>query len=202
MTEKVPLTSSTAVTVNEVPSSAINPFSTTYFSTSRSRGLKVNVKALSSGTILTISPTVSTCPCTKCPPNRTWPATARSKLTWSPVFNPPKLLLRNVSGAIPILNSSLLNSVTVKQTPLTAIESPKWQSSKILEALLTVSDTPFPPDSDESNLLYSDTAGMVSGRSGGAPPAAGAPPQTPWLLLRRRLLGFWGFEPGLEWEIE
>jgi hypothetical protein len=43
--------------------------------------------------------------------------TARSRLTLEPSFSPPKFVRRRVSGAHPILNDDLVNSVTVRQVP-------------------------------------------------------------------------------------
>lgn len=46
----------------------------------------------------------------------------------------PKFVLSSVSGASPTLKESVSNSVTVKQAPFTAIESPMWQSSRMAAA--------------------------------------------------------------------
>jgi len=52
----------------------------------------------------------------------------------APPSDSPKFVLSSVSGASPTLKESLSNSVTVKQAPFTAIESPMWQSSRMGEA--------------------------------------------------------------------
>jgi len=113
--------------------------------------------------------------CTKCPPNRTCPFTARSRSTLSPTLSSPaskfgvsnglsppmsarripRLVLFNVSGASPTLNLVASNSVTVRQQPLTEIESPMWQSPRIGALSPIVRLQPPPPLSVTSNVWMS-----------------------------------------------
>jgi hypothetical protein len=65
---------------------------------------------------------------------------AFSKLTLLPFFKMPILVKRNVSGATLTLKESLVNSVTVRQTPLTDIESPIATPLRTSAALEIVSE--------------------------------------------------------------
>src|SRR5258706_6289422 len=57
----------------------------------------------------------------------------------------PRFVRLRVSGARPTLNELASNSVTVRQHPLTAIESPMWQSVRMGAASEMVRDQPPPP---------------------------------------------------------
>src|SRR3954447_18183106 len=86
-------------------------------------------------------PTPSTCPCTMWPPRRVCAVTARSRLTGSPACADPRLLRRRVSAITSVLQvpppSSGRTSVTVRQTPLTEIESPSATSSRTVRARIS-----------------------------------------------------------------
>ena len=94
--------------------------------------------------------------------------TALSRLTSEPLLRFPRFVRRRVSGAAPILkyhdDSSplLLNSVMVRQVPLTETESPSWASSRIEEHFPMVRDVPPPPEEVESKELSSVTAVVES----------------------------------------
>src|SRR3954468_4044656 len=88
----------------------------------------------SPGTRPTISPMPSTCPCMRCPPNRVWGVTARSRLTCAPAVTEPRLLRLSVSAMTSVLQTPSVTSVTVRQTPLTAIESPRATSCRTRSA--------------------------------------------------------------------
>src|SRR3954468_586625 len=88
----------------------------------------------SPGTRPTISPMPSTCPCMRCPPNRVWGVTARSRLTCAPAVTEPRLLRLSVSAMTSVLQTPSVTSVTVRQTPLTAIESPSATSCRTRSA--------------------------------------------------------------------
>src|SRR3954468_16056119 len=86
-------------------------------------------------------PTPSTWPCTMWPPSRVCALTARSRLTGSPAWALPRLLRRRVSPITSVLQvsppSSVRTSVTVRQTPLTEIESPSATSSRTFRARIS-----------------------------------------------------------------
>src|SRR5262245_59094101 len=66
-----------------------------------------------------------------CPPSRLFSAAARSKLTLLPTPRPPRLDRSSVSFITSALNSPpARTSTTVRQTPLTAMESP-WPASPV-----------------------------------------------------------------------
>lgn len=56
--------------------------------------------------------------------------TARSRLTRDEVVSEPRLVRRRVSGAMPTVKvgGAGVKEVTVRQTPLMAMLSPRWQS--------------------------------------------------------------------------
>src|SRR3954449_6665364 len=76
----------------------------------------------------------STWPCMRCPPNRVWGVTARSRLTCAPAVTEPRLLRLSVSAMTSVLQTPSVTSVTVRQTPLTAIESPRATSCRTRSA--------------------------------------------------------------------
>src|SRR5829696_6880496 len=79
-------------------------------------------------------PTPSTWPCIRCPPRRVCGVTARSRFTDAPTSALPRLLRRSVSAMTSVLQTSWSTPVTVRQTPFTAIESPRPTSSSTLRA--------------------------------------------------------------------
>src|SRR4051794_17400508 len=95
----------------------------------------------SPGVRASTEPTPSTWPCTMCPPSRVCALTARSRLTGSPACTLPRLLRRRVSPITSVLQvlppSSVRTSVTVRQTPLTEIESPSATSSRTFRARIS-----------------------------------------------------------------
>src|SRR4028118_1694427 len=83
-------------------------------------------------------PPPSTWPCTTCPPRRPPALTARSRLTGSPPARPPRLLRRSVSAITSVDQTDASPSgstpVTVRQTPLTEMESPRDTSCRTRRA--------------------------------------------------------------------
>lgn len=74
----------------------------------------------------------------------------------------PRFVRLSVSGARPTLNEPASNSVTVRQHPLIAIESPIWQSLRMGAASEMVSDQPPPPLSVVSSSDIADTVPRCS----------------------------------------
>src|SRR4051794_11512074 len=70
----------------------------------------------------------STWPCIRWPPRRVCGVTARSRLTCAPAATEPRLLRLSVSAMTSVLQTPSATSVTVRQTPLTAMESPRATS--------------------------------------------------------------------------
>lgn len=68
--------------------------------------------------------------------------TARSRFTFDAVRRDPRFVRRRVSGATPTTNVSFVKDVTVRQVPLTEMESPRWQSGRTVAASLMVRDVP------------------------------------------------------------
>ncbi|KAM3066378.1 hypothetical protein ACMFMF_011936 [Clarireedia jacksonii] len=131
------------VTVKLAPSNVTYPFSTIYLITCLSLGLSLSVNASPSSSLLINSATVSTCPCTKCPPMRVFAETARSRLTSELTSSEPTFVRRRVSGAHPTVKLSLVKLVTVRQIPLTEMLSPSPQSPRMAAALLIVRVAPY-----------------------------------------------------------
>src|ERR1700709_106357 len=128
-----------------------------YLSTLLSRGWNLNVNAFPSGSIFSIVATVSTCPCTKCPPIRVVAETARSRLTLLFCLRDPRFVRRSVSGATPTLKEDFSKEMTVRQVPFMLMLSPRWQSSRISEALEIVRVVPPSSDcglSSETTIMY------------------------------------------------
>ena len=118
----------TWVTVSEMPETAIEPFSAMYRVSSGARPISTSSQR-GPGVRLRIVPTPSTCPCTTCPPYRPPTASARSRLTGLATPRSSSALRRSVSGMTSAQNvPSPGSSVTVRQTPETLIESPRWAS--------------------------------------------------------------------------
>src|SRR5579859_2417129 len=90
-----------------------------------------------SGAGSTISPTASTWPWTRWPPSRSDRRTGRSRLTASPGSSSPRLVRRSVSSTASAAHQPAPTSTTVRQQPLTAIESPILASSMTSEASKT-----------------------------------------------------------------
>src|SRR5689334_11381348 len=74
-------------------------------------------------------PTPSTWPWTRCPPMRVARVAERSRLTGSPGRSAPSDERSSVSRITSVVKTSPSTSTTVRQTPLTAIESPCWASA-------------------------------------------------------------------------
>src|SRR6266498_1945129 len=74
-------------------------------------------------------PVPSTCPCITWPPRRSPARSGSSRLTSSPSASGSSDVLRSVSGITSAANDPLLRSTAVRQTPLTAIESPGASSA-------------------------------------------------------------------------
>src|SRR5215471_9569758 len=73
-------------------------------------------------------PIPSTCPWTKCPPNRPSARSGRSRFTRVPAENRPSVVTRNVSGPTSAKKSEPSSNVTVRQTPFTATLTPNVNS--------------------------------------------------------------------------
>src|ERR1022692_4807612 len=71
-----------------------------------------------------IVPVPSTWPCTRCPPRRPSSRSDRSRFTTAPGPSSPRPDLLRVSPITSAVNAPPDMAVTVRQTPLTAIESP------------------------------------------------------------------------------
>src|SRR3954466_7635433 len=76
----------------------------------------------------TIEPMPSTWPCIMWPPSRVCGVTARSRLTCAPAVTDPRLLRLSVSAMTSVLQTPSSTAVTVRHTPLTAMESPRATS--------------------------------------------------------------------------
>ena len=90
------------------------------------------------GSRVSTVPTPSTWPCTMCPPSRVWAVTARSRLTRLPSSVLPRLLRRSVSAMTSVLQTPSCTEVTVRQTPLTEMESPRATSWSTLCARISI----------------------------------------------------------------
>src|SRR3954451_24069102 len=96
------------------------------------------VSQCSAGSRARISPVPSTWPCTMWPPSRPVTGTARSRLTGLPGASAPRLERCSVSAITSAVKASPWTSTTVRQTPLTEIESP-CPASDVTAAPRTVS---------------------------------------------------------------
>src|SRR5579883_576454 len=132
--------SSSSATVRLTPSTASEPFQTTYGSTSggsatRSQRLPPRPARRNSRT----TPRPSTCPCTQWPPSSAPARSGRSRLTRSPERSLPRRVRRSVSGERSAVNQPRLlprpapplgsSRVIVRQQPLTAMLSPSRRRS-------------------------------------------------------------------------
>src|SRR6185295_15270938 len=120
--------SSTPETVRDTPSTAIEPFSTTYLSSSEGGSIRTT-RELPSSVTDSIVPVPSTCPCTRWPPSRSLARSGSSRFTSSPIWSGASDVRRSVSGMTSAANEPFSRSVAVRQTPFTAIESPGSSSS-------------------------------------------------------------------------
>src|SRR5690606_25858458 len=120
--------SATDTTVIDTPSTAIEPLGTTYRDSSLGSPIRTSCQR-SVGKRERITPTPSTCPCTTCPPSRVASVAARSRFTGSPGATLPSVVRSRVSFITSTVKVSPVVSTTVRQTPLTAIESPCWASA-------------------------------------------------------------------------
>src|SRR6266478_4147735 len=121
--------SSSSLTVSEVPSSAIEPFETT--SGASPWGSRSSIRTPSPSPVRrTSSPTPSTWPRTRCPPRRSPSASGRSRLTRSPAFRSPRVVLSNVSALTSAVKRSPLSSTAVRHTPSTAMLAPCLRPSR------------------------------------------------------------------------
>ncbi|KAL8888988.1 MAG: hypothetical protein Q9215_003647, partial [Flavoplaca cf. flavocitrina] len=120
------------------------PFSTTNLSTPLSLGLNLKTLASPSSSTPTIVATVSTCPCTKCPPMRVFALTALSRFTLLFCPRRPRLVRRRVSGETPTVNcgGEMVKVVIVRQVPFMDTESPRWASERRNEGVEIVRVVP------------------------------------------------------------
>ena len=119
-----------SATVRLIPSTAIDPFITIKSIILLSAQI-VNHTALSSLTIEVIVPVPSICPDTICPPNLDDTDIARSRFTMLLTLRLPNDDFLIVSAITSALNPLESISVTVRQTPFTAMLSPILTSSII-----------------------------------------------------------------------
>src|SRR3712207_2005965 len=126
-------------TVRLIPSIVIEPFSIMYLNISEPVPILYQT-ALSSLFTLIIVPVPSICPDTIWPPNLPSTDMALSKFTLVPDEILAKDDLSRVSCITSTENSFGVYWVTVRHTPLTAIESPNFTSDNILSALIVKTD--------------------------------------------------------------
>src|SRR6476661_1118212 len=115
--------SPTWATVSDTPSTVMEPFSTTYAARPGGR-VKSTVSQRSPGVRAVMVAVPSTWPWTTWPPNRPSAGIARSRLTRSPGDRAPRLLRSSVSAMTSTVKPIGSCSVTVRHTPLTAMEAP------------------------------------------------------------------------------
>lgn len=117
----------------------------------------------------------STWPCTMWPPRRAPTAVGRSRLTREPTARTPRLERFRVSAITSAVNSSPSWSTTVRQTPLTAMESPccapwvttgprrrkRQASSRVSTAVISPSSSTIPVNTSRVLLpLRARTPGL------------------------------------------
>lgn len=160
----------------------------------------MTISQCSEGLRSRISPVPSTWPCTMCPPRRAPTAVGRSRLTREPVVRTPRLERFRVSAITSAVNSSPSWSTTVRQTPLTAMESPcrapsvttgprrrkRQASSRVSTAVISPSSSTIPvntsrvllplrartPGLSRTTEIASEDTGSDAGRD---PPVRGGP---------------------------
>src|SRR5699024_7462045 len=123
----------TSATVSEIPLTVMDPWSIRYGANRSGRLIRMRVHCSPGSISLTVA-VDSTCPCTMWPPKRSAAPMAGSTLTLSPVVFVPSDVRRRVwtiTSAVKLLS---VNSVTVRQTPSMAIESPRRTSVSTLGA--------------------------------------------------------------------
>src|SRR3954468_6911768 len=118
---------STAATVSETPSTAIEPFSTTYRRRPGSAAIET-IRAKPSSRISRTAPRPSTWPCTTWPPRRSSARSGSSRFTRVPAPASASDERRSVSFITSAPKPSASARTAVRQTPLTATESPSRSS--------------------------------------------------------------------------
>src|SRR6185312_453604 len=132
---------STALTVRLTPSTAIDPFSTTYRSRSGAAAIRTT-RAKPSSRTSAIVPSPSTWPCTKCPPRRSCGRSGSSRFTRSPCARAPSDERASVSFMTSAPKTRSRVSIAVRHTPLTAIESPSAAPSGKSAAIVRRAPSP------------------------------------------------------------
>src|SRR5215472_13786733 len=120
---------SIAATVRLMPSTAIDPWATTYLASAI--GISISSRQSSPPAIFwrrSSLPTPSTWPCTRCPPRRSWARAGSSRFTGDSLLRRPSEVRLRVSWARSAENCSLPTSTAVRHTPLTATLSPALSS--------------------------------------------------------------------------
>src|SRR3954468_12866817 len=118
---------STAATVSETPSTAIEPFSTTYRRRPGSAAIET-IRAKPSSRPSRTEPRPSTWPCTTWPPRRSSARSGSSRFTRVPAPTSPSDERRSVSCITSAPKPSAAAPTAVRPTPLTATESPSRRS--------------------------------------------------------------------------
>ena len=124
-------------TVRLTPSTVTEPLSTTYRRSSAGSAMRTTSQC-SPGARDRMTPVPSACPWTRWPPSRPPSWTGRSRLTGEPGASAPSPVRCRVSAITSAVNVLSVASVTVRQTPLTAIESP-CRASAVTRGPRTVS---------------------------------------------------------------
>src|SRR2546423_1334706 len=137
--------SSTEVTVNEIPSTVIEPLCTTYRCRPGGNATRT-LSQRSPGSRAVIVPTPSTWPCTRWPPSRVSRVAARSRLTGSPARSAPRQVRSRVSRMTSAGDGSSSTVTTGRHTPLTPTEAP-CPASLTTSGAPTASPAPSPPGS-------------------------------------------------------
>src|SRR5216683_5934156 len=122
-TVKVPCTSSTLATVRLIPSTAMEPFSTTKGWSSSGMSITTSRPA-ETPFIDLILVVASTWPWTRWPSSNPEAASGSSRLTRAPAFSAPRFVRRSVSGTTSATKVGPDFVTTVKQHPLTATLEP------------------------------------------------------------------------------
>src|SRR6185369_10722154 len=112
-----------ADTVRLTPSTVTEHLATMYRASSGGVATRTTSQC-SPGVRARMTPVPSVCPWTRCPPSRPPSCTGRSRLTGDPGASPPSPVRRSVSAITSAVKVLSEESVTVRHTPLTAIDSP------------------------------------------------------------------------------
>src|SRR4051812_17813633 len=108
------------------------------------------------------APTPSTWPCIMWPPSLVCAVTARSRLTGVPSPAAPRLLRRRVSSMTSVDQTPSVTSVTVRQTPFTAIESPRATSCRTRSARIpSTAAVAWPPANRSSRTTRVPTSSTI-----------------------------------------